>query len=84
MLNKLDVVKFAHFTPLSRWMIGLGLISVVITGGGVLYFSHSTKSTLVATPTVAQSTKVTALGRLQPQGEVIHVSAPASSLSRNN
>ncbi len=70
-------------TPKFRWLVALGLICMVGIGIGVLYIarlSATPKSKLVAVPQVTQPviSKVNALGRLEPVGEVIKVSAPTN------
>jgi HlyD family secretion protein len=69
---------------LTRWTIALGILGALVTGGSTLY------STNLATqrpkePASSPSNKetpaiqaVSALGRLEPDGEVIRLSAPSS------
>lgn len=66
--------------PGRRWVMGLGLASVVVLGAGALYFIQSPPTTKTETnppATPVQLTRIVALGRLEPQ-EIIHVSAPSS------
>lgn len=65
--------------PKGQWLIGLLFGATAITGAiafyGISQFQsvEETSSPPVSTP---QARKVTALGRLEPQAEVIHLSAP--------
>ncbi|HEY9906177.1 MAG TPA: ABC exporter membrane fusion protein, partial [Thermosynechococcaceae cyanobacterium] len=63
------------------WLIILGLASLLMTGAGAAYLLRQPK-TNPATPTSLHSPQiprtVTALGRLEPQGEVIKISASSS------
>ncbi len=69
--------------PLGWWLIILATAMAVVTGAVSFYsFSQFWSSSKVQTPTVPSSssamTAVAALGRLEPQGEVIRLSAPDS------
>lgn len=65
----------------SNKLIGLVTVATVITGAIAFYgisqtgFENQSQTTVVKAPSVV---KVTALGRLEPQGEVINLSAPLS------
>ncbi|MGF1481690.1 MAG: ABC exporter membrane fusion protein [Cyanophyceae cyanobacterium] len=61
----------------ARWAIGLAIGSIAIAGAGVIYYTHSPSSSVPALPAETQPVKVTALGRLEPQGEVVQVSHPS-------
>lgn len=67
--------------PSGRWLAGGVMIAIAVTGATVFYgvsqagfLEDSRPQTAVPTVPVAQ--KVTALGRLEPQTEVIRLSAP--------
>lgn len=65
--------------PVERWVMGSVIAATVLTGVissyGISQFGHSKPAAQPAetAPTVK---KVTALGRLEPEAEVIHLSAP--------
>lgn len=60
--------------PSNRWLLGLGITALFALGGGIV-FARS-RSVQSIQPTIAQSVHtVTALGRLEPHGEVIQNSA---------
>jgi HlyD family secretion protein len=67
-------------------MIGIaGLVVITCVGLGTTYLisqKEKPKAIPVPTPTVVQATKVTALGRLEPQGEVIKLSVANAQDSR--
>jgi len=73
--------KQLFFLLKQRWFIILGVASVFMNGVGVVYLIGQPK-TAPATPIPLHSLQVpitiTALGRLEPQGEIIHISAPSS------
>ncbi|MCC5603272.1 ABC exporter membrane fusion protein [Nostoc favosum] len=73
--------KQLFFLLKQRWFIILGVASVFLNGVGVVYLIGQPKTT-PATPIPLHSSQVpitiTALGRLEPQGEIIHISAPSS------
>lgn len=66
--------------PNQRWMLGLIAGGVLLTGGiahyGMQQFQQADKSLEPTQTTIAQS--ITALGRLEPEQEVIKVSVPAT------
>ena len=72
----------ADRAPVQAWQLGLGLAMVGLLGTAVwkndLLPFVPTQETIpvIAAP---QMTTVTALGRLEPQGEVIHVTAPTAT-----
>lgn len=64
----------------------VGFVSVLMTGAGVFYLlrqyqTAQTKPTSLQSPQMPKT--VVALGRLEPQGEVIRVSAPSSTDGSN-
>jgi HlyD family secretion protein len=62
-----------------NWAIGLSVLSLMILAGGMIVMrTMVSEQTTPPEPTVRLS-KVNALGRLEPKGEVIRVSAPGSS-----
>ncbi|MGG6270800.1 ABC exporter membrane fusion protein [Leptolyngbya sp. AN03gr2] len=62
-----------------RSTIAIGLTSVALMGGGVLYFTRFQRSQPPAETPRSSITTINALGRIEPDGEVIRVSAPAMS-----
>ncbi len=69
--------------PVGQWRIILAIATALPTGAVFLYslsqFRSTSQSSAPPTPTSAPAiTAVTGLGRLEPQGEVIHLSAPTS------
>lgn len=72
------------FKPNSRPIIMLGAAIIVSIGGLQGYRllqsqAENTKKTQVSEITIPQIQTVTALGRLEPKGKVIKLSAPTSS-----
>ncbi|MCU0551782.1 MAG: ABC exporter membrane fusion protein [Leptolyngbya sp. Prado105] len=66
--------------PNLRWTIAIGICSLVLVGGGVLYFTRFQRSQLPSeSPRTIVTSTINALGRIEPDGEVIRVSAPAIS-----
>lgn len=64
----------------SRWMILLASIALCVGGTTAGFWRYSMSSTQPQPVTVSAIVKtVTALGRLEPKGEVIQLSAPAAS-----
>lgn len=66
--------------PGNRWLIGLMMAATVVTGAMVFY-GISRFGQMNETPLPAQTAppiRITALGRLQPEAEVIRVSAPVT------
>jgi HlyD family secretion protein len=70
------------FKPTNRLLIGL-VIAATAIAGGIIFFAFSqsgmlSKNSVSADVTTPAPKKVTALGRLEPQTEVIRLSAPAT------
>ena len=67
----------------ARWRIGLALAVAIAIGGVALYKLQQAHNQATAPKPVASTNPVaaavTALGRLEPQGEVIDLSAPSST-----
>lgn len=70
--------------PNRRWVIILGVVGMVVTAGTAIYSINQVSKPQVesspspnSSPTSAVNA-ITALGRLQPQGEVISLAAPSS------
>lgn len=59
-----------------RWML-LGTVAIVGTGVGAVYFTQSQAQTPLQTAAAIQPVKVSALGRLEPQGTVINIAEPS-------
>lgn len=57
----------------SRWLLGLAVASTI---GFSVYYRTSFKSEQFSQPTTVPITKVTALGRLEPESQVVSVAAP--------
>lgn len=70
--------KLTLFPPSSRWAIGLGIATLVSTGAGVAYLTHTQSKPLPIMPAaITQPTQINALGRLEPQGTVLNISEPS-------
>ncbi len=74
-------MNFQLLKPKKLWLIGLVSVATVVSGAianyGVKFSLPSEKpSTPVAAPPAPIAKKVTALGRLEPEAEVIRLSAP--------
>ncbi|NMF61534.1 ABC exporter membrane fusion protein [Brasilonema octagenarum] len=74
------MTTFKEFSkPTNRWLIGLIVAGTVITGG-IISYGISQYGMVSQKPapveTAPQVKKVTALGRLEPEAEVIKLSAP--------
>lgn len=72
------------FKPRVQWTAILAVVAALAAGGTLVYglrTFQSTQQRSVPAPavTVPAITKVTALGRLEPRGEVIQLSAPTSA-----
>ncbi|WP_414551161.1 ABC exporter membrane fusion protein [Anabaena sp. CCY 0017] len=78
--NSKEIRKSFLFPPNLRWLVALGITSVMAMGAGVVYIIRPTtnQTTPVVSTQVSQpvTPKVNALGRLSPAGEVIRISAP--------
>lgn len=65
--------------PTNRWLIGLVVSATAITGG-IVFYGISQYGMVSQKPapveTAPQVKKVTALGRLEPEAEVVNLSAP--------
>jgi len=65
--------------PTNRWLIGLVVTGTVITGG-IVFYGISQYGIVSQKPEPVETAppikKVTALGRLEPEAEVIKLSAP--------
>ncbi|MBD3884432.1 ABC exporter membrane fusion protein [Phormidium tenue FACHB-886] len=69
------------FLPKNRWALGLIIASTIAVGGAATYALSEAMEQAEPTPAPAQVTapkppRVSALGRLQPESEVIKLSAP--------
>ncbi|MBH8561543.1 ABC exporter membrane fusion protein [Nostoc sp. CENA67] len=77
-----EVNKVSLFPHYFRWLVVVGIVCMVGIGAGVLYLARLSATTKVSAvvPEVNQpvASKVNALGRLEPAGEVIKVSAPTN------
>lgn len=77
-MQHLNLGKLTLFPPSSRWAIGLGIATLVSTGAGVAYLTHTQSKPLPIMPAaIAQPTQINALGRLEPQGTVLNISEPS-------
>lgn len=77
MMNQFNAKPFSK--PFTRISIGVGIISLLI-GSGVFYYLQVLKTQpIVPKPVVEKPLVINALGRIEPEGEVIKVSAPSSS-----
>ncbi len=69
--------------PRGQWIAILTIIATLAAGGTLVYglrtFHSTEQSASIAPAAIPQMTKVTALGRLEPRGEVIQLSAPTSA-----
>lgn len=73
-------LKISLKPPSNGWIIGLIIAATAVTGG-VLYYGASqfglfSKPQKQAVETFPEVQKVTALGRLEPEAEIIKLSAP--------
>jgi HlyD family secretion protein len=67
-------------TPKRSLMYALGATLLVLIGSSVLYFTRFQRAQpTVEAPRSAPSATINALGRIEPAGEVVRVSAPATS-----
>ncbi|MEM8641710.1 MAG: HlyD family efflux transporter periplasmic adaptor subunit [Cyanobacteria bacterium P01_G01_bin.54] len=68
--------------PLNRWTIGLAVVAVAALGVSAVVSTRSLQSevetTAIETETIepAEIETISALGRIEPQGEVVSISAP--------
>ncbi|MEW6492212.1 MAG: ABC exporter membrane fusion protein [Cyanobacteriota bacterium] len=69
--------------PRVQWTVVLAIIATLAAGGTLVYglktFHSTEQPAAVAPAAIPEITKVTALGRLEPRGEVIQLSAPTSA-----
>lgn len=68
-----DILK-----PSNRWLIGLILTATALTGATAVYVIQSSQPSPSPVATTPPVTKVTALGRLEPETEAIKLFAPAA------
>jgi HlyD family secretion protein len=68
------------------WLIGAVVVTAVGIGFAYLVISQGNKQTLVSEPStvIVKATAVTALGRLEPEGEIIKLSVANAQDSRVN
>ena len=84
MTHKSSLKNQLIFKPASQWVMILTVGAALATGTVTLYSLsrfQTPKQSPAPTPKVSASAvrAITALGRLEPEGEVIHLSAPAST-----
>jgi HlyD family secretion protein len=77
------IKKLLTFKPAFRWVTTLAIVATLATGGIIAYTLLRFGSTTKSRPTtpvarVSEIIGVAALGRLEPNGEVIKLSAPGS------
>lgn len=80
MLDKSELQPKKLFLPNQRLLALGGLAFLTLVGAGVVYFKQQPQMAprAPALASVPRVTKITALGRLEPQGEVIAVSASSN------
>jgi HlyD family secretion protein len=88
MAQKSSLKNQLIFKPASQWAIILTVGAALATSTAALYSlsrSNLPEQSPAPTPKASASAAraITALGRLEPEGEVIQLSAPASAASRN-
>jgi HlyD family secretion protein len=84
------VDKFKSLNPVSRWVaIGASAAAILLLPAGWYYANTlaqkpavTTQAIKLAAPTPVVATAVTSLGRLEPLGEVIKISAPSSQMGQ--
>ncbi|WP_309745201.1 MULTISPECIES: HlyD family efflux transporter periplasmic adaptor subunit [unclassified Chamaesiphon] len=81
------VDKFKSLNPVTRWVaIGASAAALLLLPAGLHYagtFTQQPAATQSAKPApTVEATAVTSLGRLEPLGEVIKVSAPSSQMGQ--
>jgi HlyD family secretion protein len=64
------------FKPTNRWLIGLVVVAAAIATGIAVYQASQFQKVSQPVKIIPVVKKVTALGRLEPEAEVIHLSAP--------
>ncbi len=75
-----QLIKITRTLPRFRWSIALGIGSIALMGGSLFYFLRSSSNQPASVLEVRPLTvsKINALGRVEPEDEVIQVSAPAT------
>ncbi|CBN54812.1 MULTISPECIES: biotin/lipoyl-binding protein [Kamptonema] len=79
MVHRATAESFFSNPSLTRQLLTLAAVTTVVAAGGTAYVLRSHSPQEVAIATVPQITTVTALGRLEPQGEAIALSASSSA-----
>lgn len=80
--NSEEIKKSSLFPANLRWLAALGVGCMLAMGTGVVYVTRQSNPTNTQSPVVTASvnqplvTTVNALGRLEPAGEIIRISAP--------
>jgi HlyD family secretion protein len=80
--NSEEIKKSSLFPANLRWLAALGVGCMLAMGTGVVYVTRQSNSTNTQSPVVTASvnqpvvTTVNALGRLEPAGEIMRISAP--------
>ncbi len=67
-----------RWNPRSPWVVAIGIGGVLLVGGGIYRQGMGRSQPSVAVAVAPSVEAVSALGRLEPEGEVIQVFAPAS------
>ncbi|MEC4804869.1 MAG: ABC exporter membrane fusion protein [Jaaginema sp. PMC 1079.18] len=79
-MNGQSVQFKTGWTKSSRlWLIMAGLVSCGLAGWGVWQFQTPATEPPPEVPVTAEISTVTALGRLEPAGELLHLTAPTST-----
>jgi HlyD family secretion protein len=77
-----EISKRSLFPPNLHWLVVLGITCMVGIGAGVFYLARlsATAKRPAVTSQISQpaTSKVNALGRLEPAGDVIKISAPSN------
>jgi HlyD family secretion protein len=75
-----EIMMKISMKPGNRWMVGMVIAATVVTGGviyyGVSQFGLISTAQKQPVETLPEVKKVTALGRLEPETEIIKLSAP--------
>lgn len=83
-MTSLDEKEQSVVAVKGRWIVGLA-VALIVTGGATSFYNllkfqdYTQTSTHEPSESSLAIVAVTALGRLEPQGEVIQLSAPAST-----
>ena len=69
-------------SPSNRWIVGGAILALVIGGIGMLQFVQQQSSEVMTTESNAAPVKpdqlgITALGRIEPEGEILNISGPS-------